>query len=92
MTDREKVIKALGCFCSGEEEKPDDCPCEFRFKNEHDCGSNVAREAIALLKEQEAIKPTWSCGKPYCGSCGLRIRSGGKFCSECGAAIAWEGR
>ena len=44
-----------------------------------------------LLKEQEAVKPTWGRGKPFCGACGLRIR-GGKFCSECGKPIAWEGR
>ena len=52
---------------------------------------NIAKAAFDLLKEQEAVRPTWSCGKPYCGSCGLRIR-GGKYCSECGAPIAWEGR
>ena len=44
-----------------------------------------------LQKEQEAVKPTWGRGKPFCGACGLRIR-GGKFCSECGKPIAWEGR
>ena len=44
-----------------------------------------------LLKEQEAVKPTWSRGKPFCGACGLRIH-GGKFCSECGKPILWEGR
>ena len=50
-------------------------------------------EAVVLdsLKEQEAVKPTWTCGKPFCGACGLQIR-GGKFCSECGKPIAWEGR
>ena len=48
-------------------------------------------KGVCLLKEQEAVRPTWSCGKPYCGSCGLQIR-GGKYCSECGAQIAWEGR
>lgn len=43
------------------------------------------------LKEQEAVKPTWTCGKPFCGVCGLWI-PGGKFCSACGRQIAWEGR
>lgn len=46
-------------------------------------------DAIALLKEQEAVKPTWSRGKPFCGACGLRIH-GGKFCSECGKPISWK--
>ena len=44
-----------------------------------------------LKKEQVAVKPTWSRGKPFCGACGLRIH-GGKFCSECGKPILWEGR
>lgn len=48
-------------------------------------------DALSLLKEQEAVKPTWGRGKPFCGACGLQIR-GGKFCSECGKPIAWEGR
>lgn len=46
---------------------------------------------LTLLKEQEAVVPTWSRGKPFCGACGLRIH-GGKFCSECGKQITWEGR
>ena len=48
-------------------------------------------DALKATKEQEAVKPTWSCGKPFCGACGLRIR-GGKFCSECGKPLLWEGR
>ena len=44
-----------------------------------------------LLKEQEAVKPTWSRGKPFCGACGLRIL-GDRFCSECGRPVLWEGR
>lgn len=50
-----------------------------------------AHDALVLLKDQEAVKPTWSRGKPFCGACGLRIH-GGKFCSECGKPILWEGR
>ena len=46
---------------------------------------------VSLLKEQEAVEPTWSCGKPFCGACGLRIHHG-KFCSECGKPILWKGR
>ena len=49
------------------------------------------KNLIILLNEQEAVEPTWSRGKPFCGACGLQIR-GEKFCSECGKPIAWEGR
>lgn len=51
----------------------------------------IASDAIALLRKQEAVEPTWSRGKPFCGACGLRIH-GGKFCSECGKPILWKGR
>ena len=40
------------------------------------------------MKEQEAVKPTWNRGNPYCGACGSRIRSG-KFCSVCSKPILW---
>ena len=88
MTDKEKVITGLEEL-SG-----------FLFK---EYGKAQAKEAnlyydrfltvdnaITLLKE-EAVKPTWNRGRPFCGACGLRIR-GGKFCSECGKPILWEGQ
>lgn len=52
---------------------------------------DMLSDALSMLKEQEAVKPTWNRGKPFCGACGLRIHDG-KFCSECGKPIAWEGR
>lgn len=51
----------------------------------------IINDALSLLKEQEAVKPTWSCGKPFCGACGLRIHDG-QFCSKCGKPILWGGR
>ena len=49
MADIEKIIKALGCLCD-EDETPDICPCEFHYG--YSCVCNVAKEAIAILKEQ----------------------------------------
>ena len=48
--------------------------------------------ALALLKEQEAVKPTWQQGKAYCGSCGKRIplKIGARFCHKCGKAVQWN--
>ena len=45
-------------------------------------------DIVAALKKQEAVKPTWNRGKPFCGACGLQIHSC-KFCSECGRPILW---
>lgn len=84
--DREKVISWLEGLA---EDDWRECYSDSEVQE-------TARQALnlidELLKEQEAEKPTWSRGKPFCGACGLQIRSGGKFCSECGKPIAWEGR
>lgn len=52
-------------------------------------------DVIALLKEQEPMKPIWSQGKAYCGNCGQRLprkRDGieRRFCSFCGKAVTWD--
>ena len=78
MADREKVISEFEDFVKSFS-KRDDTYYKGLFVS-----------VLALLKEQEAVKPTWNRGKPFCGACGLRIR-GGKFCSECGKPISWEG-
>ena len=53
---------------------------------------------LALLKEQEAIKPerehsgsgvTWW---NVCGNCKTAINPNDKFCHECGRPVLWEGR
>lgn len=50
--------------------------------------------AIFLLKEQEAVPaiqreimnmPVWCCG-----SCGVAITDGDKFCRMCGRAVKWN--
>lgn len=53
------------------------------------CMEALMKDTLALIKEQEAVEPTWTCGKPFCGACGLWI-PGGKFCSYCGKAVKWE--
>ena len=49
-------------------------------------------DALALLKEQEAVKPTWQQGKAYCGSCGKRIplKIGARYCHKCGKELKWK--
>lgn len=89
--DREKVIKGLKIEreCVSRDCDRDCGKCDL--VQERDWLLSVYDDAVALLKEQEPVKPTWSLGKPFCGACGLRIRSG-KYCSECGKPILWEGR
>ena len=43
-------------------------------------------------KEMTAVKPTWQCGKAYCGRCGKRIpmKIGACYCHKCGRKIQWK--
>lgn len=81
MPDREKIIKAYEDYVNS----------YIPVTTYGDYVFEMHKAVLALLKEQEAVKPIWSQGKPFCGACGLRIR-GGEFCSKCGKPIAWEGR
>lgn len=47
-----------------------------------------------LLKEQEAIKPEWYDGTPFCGNCGHRLEKKNRNmkeikCPTCGKAVKW---
>lgn len=55
----------------------------------------LADDILALLKEQEPVKPTWSQGKAYCGNCGQKMprKCDGierRYCSFCGKAVKWD--
>jgi rubrerythrin len=62
---------------------------EIYYEHEKHCN-----DAIALLEEQEAVPVIqreimhmlfWCCG-----SCGVVITDGDKFCRNCGKALKWE--
>ncbi len=55
------------------------------------------RDAILLLKEQEAVKPKSKVRhganaqiQHFCGNCNSMLHGKPKFCSECGKAVMWE--
>ena len=89
MTDREKVIKrleeCLSASCRG-----------FRTCPYSDNEWDAVEAAIALLREQEAVKPEWASNikggaDALCGSCmaWLSDHSWG-YCPRCGKAVKWE--
>ena len=53
MDDREKVSYGLRCMCYGNVECKE-CSYAKEGSGWHDCRSNCAKDALALLKEQEA--------------------------------------
>lgn len=79
MADREKVIKGLEC-CTRGDVCFSDCPY---FKEvpmaDGRCITAVQADALALLKEQEAIKPTTFVDKDTgetryeCSNCGYEV-------------------
>lgn len=44
-------------------------------------------DAIHLLKEQEAVKPTPGM---LCGQCGCRIYQDANYCYNCGKVVKWD--
>lgn len=91
MTDRKKVIKGLHCCSHTDGVNCIYCPYDNK---DTDCTALMAMDVLALLKEQEPVPVTqrevmhmlvWCCG-----SCGVAITDGDKFCRMCGRAVKWE--
>lgn len=102
MADREKVEKALDCRANDSELDCRDCAYYIREDTPAYCNfRQILRDALALLKEQDAVEPRT---KPsggwvrtiklwYCGACHSKIsRRTSKYCPNCGKPILWEGR
>lgn len=102
MPDREKVIKGLTAHKNGN--CIEDCP--YYLGNEDGCLRNLFNDALELLKEQEAIKPTAFVDKDtgetrYECNCGYEVgyeelaASGiveikHSYCPNCGKKVKWD--
>ena len=60
--------------------------------NESGRFESLSRMLDELLKEREAVTPTWQQGKAYCGACGKRIslKIGARYCHKCGKELKWK--
>ena len=94
---REKVIKGLECIISsGNAGMRDDC-ANCIYPGGGDCLAPALRDALALLKAQEA-KPVHVTAEinhrkvGECQNCGKVINSGDypNYCGQCGQAVKWE--
>ena len=85
MIDREKVIDDL-----------QDAVNDDWMWQHADYYALTMERAIALLKEQEPVKPerAYSGGGStwwnVCGVCKTAINPNDKYCHECGRAVKWE--
>lgn len=92
MTNKEKVIKGIQCRL---ELKCNECPYTSDDDVCDDCDS-LFRDALELLKEQEAVpvpviqREVMNMLVWCCGSCGVPITNGDKFCRMCGRRMKWE--
>ena len=78
MADREKVMKALETCLSGDPDLCDECPY---FTGRIDCSHKMETDALALLREQEPVKP--EIRENY-----FRIRENRWFvCGKCGNGL-----
>ena len=59
-----------------------------------ECIAVLHDDALALLKEQEAVTPKYIDGKRNhfikCGKCNTDLMRGMKYCPYCGQAVKWE--
>lgn len=92
--DREKVIKSVEYAFDFWISDFDGCSDFDTEKAEQE-----KRDAIALLKEQEAVEPTLireGRNKYYndyvCPRCDNEVVYEQNYCSECGVKFMWEGR
>ena len=100
MADREKVIKGLERHRvdNNHRIKCADCPYYVDDGNHIRCVNDLHDDAIALLKEQEAVEPLpqnsngWvrTIKLWYCGACHSKIsRRTSKYCPNCGRKVKW---
>jgi hypothetical protein len=97
MVDKEKVLVGLkscadstGALCR---------TCPYDFVHNENCMGDMARDALELLKEQEAVEPILKRkgkSKMYndyvCPVCDNEVVYGQCYCSECGKPFLWERR
>lgn len=92
MTNREKIIQWLTICSSGCKEN---CPYEYSgLIDKNECKTDLMRDALELLKEQEPVKAVrrveeteWN----VCGNCSSHIISKWKWCPYCGRTVKWNG-
>ena len=84
MPDREKVIQGLEVVRNA---------IVDGYIHEPDQAVNAITDALALLKEQEAVEPKHNPLSPtdwFCGKCGMCISRFHNYCPSCGQEVRWE--
>lgn len=96
----EKVIKGLECHRIDNNHRINcaDCPYYVDDGDPIRCVNNLHDDAVAMLKEQEAVSITtdyfdgFGNRTSHCPSCNSRLvwHQNKNYCGECGKALKWE--
>lgn len=85
MIEREKVVKEFEHLLNA---------AKGDYQDFVDLTVDFGEEIDALLKEQEAVpviqREVMHMRFWCCGSCGVAITNGDKFCRNCGHAVKWK--
>ena len=99
MTKLEKVIKALECCKDINKLHCDDCAYTYNARSDRcECTTEMASDALELLKEREPVKPIdetcWNHTYGRCGHCRAPLPAleglHSKFCWMCGRQVKWD--
>ena len=95
MPELEKVISALDCRNNYDNDYScTECPYFANELGNHHAYCDyhrLLRDAIELLKEQEAVKPRVSSVEQRCGNCNKIIEMDGWIaCPWCGKKVDWD--
>ena len=104
MMDRDKVIKGLE-HCISESEYIDDNPCKgcpYFVSDQYGCDrTQMEKDALELLKEQEMVKPYIDIDEAKCPICKVKLTRQEllgdnvlyedffDYCPHCGHPIDW---
>ena len=98
MADREKVINALE-ICAEGFSCPKDCPYWMECNDlEKPMFVELAKDALSLLKDQEAVEPILGVGECPCETwfvcpvCKISVMQFDNYCSHCGRMLKWNER
>ena len=96
MIDIEKVIKGLQCIIDGTV-RCESCGYAIDKHGHYSCQQECAKDAIALLKEQEPKSAIIThqndcCKDGKCPSCWHELDDNmhPKYCGYCGQAVKWK--
>ena len=101
MADREKVIKGLERCKLYNKLNCDKCPYDYngRGNGKSECTAELATDALALLEEQETVKPKkikgynppmYTLYEYECEKCESPMMNKQPFCMGCGQEVKWE--